>query len=59
MVLLGTGIASWQHLEGIHRQCIEYLGRQFISEWDKTNTESVLAMASITPLLVERMGVDA
>ncbi len=45
--------------EGLHRRCIDNLGRQFIAKWDSANGESVLTTAGIPSLLVELIGVAA
>ncbi len=43
--------------KGFHRRCVDFLGRQFVSEWNSPNGESVLAAVGITAMLVERIGI--
>ncbi len=41
-------------LEGFHRECVEYLTRQFVPKWDSPNAERVLTTAY---LFVDFIGV--
>ncbi len=51
----GLQVGVQECLEGFHRRCVDYLSRQFISQWD----ESVLATAGTISLLVKLIGVAA
>ncbi len=40
-------------LERFHLECVDYLSRQFVPEWDSPNGEGELATARTASLLVE------
>ncbi len=40
-------LALQEGLEGFHRRCTGYIGREFIPKWDSTNAESVWASYNI------------
>ncbi len=40
-------------LESFHRECVDYLSRQFVPKWDSPNGEGGLATARTASLLVE------
>ncbi len=44
-------------LERFHRECVDYLSRQFVPKWDSPNCEGELATARTASLLVELVGV--
>ncbi len=54
---LAVGIQ--EYLERFHRECIDYLSRQFAPKWDSPNCEGEFAEARKASLLVELVGVAA
>ncbi len=53
----GLPVVIKECLERFHRGCVDYLSRQFVSQWDSPNCEGELATARIASLLVELVGV--
>ncbi len=55
----GLLVGVQECLDGFHQRCVDYLSRQFVPKWDSPNTESVLAAADTTSLLMELIGMAA
>ncbi len=53
----GLPVGIQECLERFHRGCVDYLGQQFVPEWDSPNCEGKLATARTISLLVELVGV--
>ncbi len=49
----GLPVGIQECLERFHRQCVDYLSRQFVPKWDRPNGEGELATARTASLLVE------
>ncbi len=55
----GLPVCIQECLERFHRECVDYLSRQFVPKWDSLDCEGKLATVRTTSLLVELVGVAA
>ncbi len=55
----GQPVCAQKCVEGFHRRCIDYRGRQFVPKWNSTSAECVMATAGLVSLLVQFIGVNA
>ncbi len=46
----GVPVGNQECIEGFHRGCIDYLGRQFVPKWDSPNGEDELVTARTVSL---------
>ncbi len=49
----GLLVCIQECFERFHRECVDYLSRQFVPKWDSPNCEGELATARTTSLFVE------
>ncbi len=55
----GLSVDIQECLERFHRECVDYLSRQFVPRWVSPNGEGESATARTTSLLLELVGVVA